>query len=113
MVPNCVFVLTLCMNFSLFFSLSPPPPPLSPSPSLSFPLSLSFPHTHTHTHSLKVTLVGDLKHGRTVHSLARLLTHYRVQLCYVSPPQLRMPQEIVDEIHKKGINQVSCPGITI
>ena len=112
MVPNCVFVLTLCMHFSL--SSSPPPPlslSLSLSPSLS--LSLSPSHTHTHTHSLKVTLVGDLKHGRTVHSLARLLTHYRVQLCYVSPPQLRMPQEIVDEIHKKGINQVSCPEITI
>eukprot|EP00731_Ephydatia_muelleri_P031723 Em0023g230a len=36
-----------------------------------------------------VTMVGDLKHGRTVHSLARLLTLYRVRLCYVSPPSLQ------------------------
>jgi carbamoyl-phosphate synthase/aspartate carbamoyltransferase/dihydroorotase len=54
---------------------------------------------------LTVTMVGDLKHGRTVHSLAQLLTNYRVHLCYVSPPQLRMPQDIVDEIHAKGIPQ--------
>ncbi|KAL5457061.1 hypothetical protein EMCRGX_G034297 [Ephydatia muelleri] len=38
---------------------------------------------------LTVTMVGDLKHGRTVHSLARLLTLYRVRLCYVSPPSLQ------------------------
>ena len=34
-------------------------------------------------------MVGDLKHGRTVHSLARLLTLYQVRLCYVSPPSLQ------------------------
>ena len=32
-----------------------------------------------------VTMVGDLKNGRTVHSLAKLLAHYNVQLNYVSP----------------------------
>lgn len=39
---------------------------------------------------LVVTLVGDLKHGRTVHSLARLLNKYRVSLRYVSPAGLEM-----------------------
>jgi hypothetical protein len=34
--------------------------------------------------------MGDLKHGRTVHSLARLLSKYRVTLRYVSPPSLAM-----------------------
>lgn len=53
-----------------------------------------------------MTLVGDLKHGRTVHSLARLLTNYRIRLCYVSPPELKMPQEVIDDIHRKGIHQV-------
>ena len=51
-------------------------------------------------------MVGDLKHGRTVHSLAKLLTLYRVHLCYVSPPSLEMPEDIVKYIDKKGINQV-------
>ena len=52
-------------------------------------------------------MVGDLKHGRTVHSLAKLLTLYRVRLCYVSPPSLEMPEDIVEYVDKKGISQVS------
>jgi len=47
---------------------------------------------------LTITLLGDLKHGRTVHSLVRLLAQYRVQLIYVSPPELRMPSELVQEL---------------
>ena len=55
-------------------------------------------------------MVGDLKHGRTVHSLARLLTLYQVRLCYVSPESLRMPQEVVEYVQGKGIPQVSPPA---
>lgn len=55
---------------------------------------------------LQVAIVGDLKHGRTVHSLAHLLTLYKVQLCYVAPPSLQMPATIVQEINNKGISQV-------
>lgn len=51
-------------------------------------------------------MVGDLKHGRTVHSLARLLTRYKVRLNYVAPPTLQMPEEIVEEIEKAGTKQV-------
>ncbi|MFU8774090.1 MAG: aspartate carbamoyltransferase [Anaerolineales bacterium] len=54
---------------------------------------------------LTVTMLGDLKYGRTVHSLARLLSSYDVQLHYVSPEILRMPKEIINEINKKGIQQ--------
>ncbi|XP_075220922.1 carbamoyl-phosphate synthetase 2, aspartate transcarbamylase, and dihydroorotase rudimentary isoform X1 [Lycorma delicatula] len=54
---------------------------------------------------LTIAMVGDLKHGRTVHSLARLLTQYNVQLCYVSPPNLEMPSHITDFVRSKGINQ--------
>lgn len=52
-------------------------------------------------------MVGDLKHGRTVHSLARLLTLYQVNLCYVSPESLRMPQEVVEYVQGRGIPQVT------
>ncbi|CAM1313628.1 CAD (predicted) [Pycnogonum litorale] len=54
---------------------------------------------------LTITMVGDLKHGRTVHSLARLLTLYNVQLRYVSPPTLGMPQNIKQFVHDHGIQQ--------
>lgn len=54
---------------------------------------------------LTITLVGDLKNGRTVHSLARLLTLYNVQLRYVSPPSLKMPSYVTQFVHSKGISQ--------
>ncbi|KAF5279207.1 hypothetical protein FQR65_LT03454 [Abscondita terminalis] len=54
---------------------------------------------------LTITLVGDLKNGRTVHSLARLLTLYNVQLRYVSPSNLKMPDHIVQFVKSKGIPQ--------
>ncbi|XP_045475344.1 CAD protein-like [Harmonia axyridis] len=54
---------------------------------------------------LVITLVGDLKNGRTVHSLARLLTLYNVQLNYVSPDSLKMPRHIVEYVKSKGVSQ--------
>ncbi|NWW40468.1 PYR1 protein, partial [Panurus biarmicus] len=53
----------------------------------------------------QITMVGDLKHGRTVHSLARLLTQYRVNLRYVTPPGLRMPPDITSFVASRGIQQ--------
>jgi aspartate carbamoyltransferase catalytic subunit len=50
-----------------------------------------------------VTLVGDLKNGRTVHSLALLISRgdfKGVRLCYVTPPELRMPHYIKEHISK-------------
>lgn len=54
---------------------------------------------------LVVTMLGDLRYGRTVHSLARLLSLYDVRLHYVSPQILRMPEEIIAELEQKGIPQ--------
>jgi len=55
--------------------------------------------------NLTVTMLGDLKYGRTVHSLARLLSIFNVKLNYVSPDILKMPKEIMDEAAGKGISQ--------
>jgi aspartate carbamoyltransferase catalytic subunit len=52
---------------------------------------------------LTIALVGDLKYGRTVHSLSYLLKHYGVKLIYVSPEQLAMPKEILQQISESGI----------
>jgi aspartate carbamoyltransferase len=54
---------------------------------------------------LTVTMLGDLKYGRTVHSLARLLSLYRVRINYVSPDILRMPPEILAELKANGSEQ--------
>ncbi len=54
---------------------------------------------------LTVTMLGDLKYGRTVHSLARLLALYDVRLNYVAPDTLRMPAEILDELDASGLPQ--------
>ena len=54
---------------------------------------------------LQVTMLGDLKYGRTVHSLARLLSLYNVKINYVSPEILRMPVEIIAELNEKHISQ--------
>jgi aspartate carbamoyltransferase len=51
---------------------------------------------------MTVTMLGDLKYGRTVHSLARLLSLYKVKINYVSPDILRMPKEVMDEVAAKG-----------
>jgi len=53
---------------------------------------------------LTVAMVGDLKYGRTVHSLAYLLSHYGVKLILVSPEQLKMPQEVKDHLKDKKIS---------
>jgi aspartate carbamoyltransferase catalytic subunit len=54
---------------------------------------------------MTVTMLGDLKYGRTVHSLARLLSLFKVKINYVSPEILRMPKEVMDEVGEKGISQ--------
>ena len=52
---------------------------------------------------LVVTLLGDLKYGRTVHSLSRLLSLYEVTLNFVSPEILRLPEDIMSELKSKGV----------
>lgn len=49
--------------------------------------------------NLTVTMLGDLKNGRTVHSLARLLAMYGTKLNFVAPPQLKMPEDIKYELN--------------
>lgn len=50
---------------------------------------------------LKVALVGDLRYGRTVHSLAYALALYDVELFLVSPESLRMRKDVLDTIKSK------------
>jgi len=54
---------------------------------------------------LTVTMLGDLKYGRTVHSLARLLSLFVVRLNYISPDILRMPADLIKKLAAKGVSQ--------
>jgi aspartate carbamoyltransferase catalytic subunit len=51
---------------------------------------------------LHVAMVGDLRYGRTVHSLARLLCLYDVRMTFVSPELLRMPLDVLNEVKDHG-----------
>ena len=52
---------------------------------------------------LKVAMVGDLKYGRTVHSLTRLLSFYDTEFFFVSPDILRLPDDMVTEVRARGL----------
>ncbi len=53
---------------------------------------------------LKVAMIGDLRHGRTVHSLGKLLSLYNnVQVVLVSPQELMLPQSIVEQMRSAGV----------
>jgi aspartate carbamoyltransferase catalytic subunit len=51
--------------------------------------------------ALKIALIGDLRYGRTVHSLAQALTNYNIELFLVSPESLKMQKNIVSQIKGK------------
>ena len=52
---------------------------------------------------MKIAMIGDLKHGRTVHSLSQLLLLYNnITFTLISPTELRMPAEIVSELKTRG-----------
>jgi aspartate carbamoyltransferase len=60
---------------------------------------------------LTVTLAGDLKHGRTVHSLAELLSSYNVRFVFASPAALRMPADIVTRLKAKGSSVIETESL--
>lgn len=51
-----------------------------------------------------IVLVGDLKYGRTVHSLAYALSVYGSDLTFVSPKNLKMPKEVINECKDLGVD---------
>ncbi|MEC4727627.1 aspartate carbamoyltransferase [Shewanella sp. D64] len=51
---------------------------------------------------LQVAFVGDLKYGRTVHSLTQALSLFDCEFHFVAPPALSMPEYIIDELREKG-----------
>jgi aspartate carbamoyltransferase len=52
---------------------------------------------------LTVTLVGDLRYGRTAHSLSHLLVRLGMRLFLVAPPSLEMPETIMGDMREQGV----------
>ena len=53
---------------------------------------------------LKIGIMGDLKYGRTVHSLTHAMALFGAEMVFISPPSLKMPQTILSELTDKGIS---------
>ncbi|MDR3478230.1 MAG: aspartate carbamoyltransferase [Gammaproteobacteria bacterium] len=56
-----------------------------------------------HIDGLSIALVGDLKYGRTIHSLTQLCALFDIRLYLVSPETLTLPESVSDLLKKKGI----------
>ena len=61
--------------------------------------------------NLKVAFVGDLKYGRTVHSLTQALTHFNAEFSFIAPDALAMPDYILQELDEKGIKYSTAESI--
>jgi aspartate carbamoyltransferase catalytic subunit len=56
---------------------------------------------------LRIALIGDLKYGRTVHSLCKLLLLYdNITVTLISPEELKMPGEIVEKMRSSGLTVI-------
>lgn len=63
----------------------------------------SIKKTQNTLHNLTIALVGDLKYGRTVHSLVHALMHASPKFYFISPSSLQMPLHIKEELQDMGI----------
>lgn len=60
---------------------------------------------------ISISLCGDLKYGRTVHSLAMALLHYNVSIRLAAPPQLRMKPAIVEKMLSSGVDVTTVDSV--
>lgn len=54
--------------------------------------------------NLKINMVGDLKYGRTTHSLLQAMSHFSPTFVFTSPDELRMPDEYKRFLDERGIS---------
>ena len=60
---------------------------------------------------INIMMVGDLKYGRTVHSLLEALSHFKAEFTFVSPPELQMPTEYKMQLYERGISYYETTDI--
>lgn len=72
-----------------------------PSQTLLDMFSIS--KTQGHLDNLKIAMVGDLKYGRTVHSLLMAMSYFNPKFYFVAPEELKIPNEYKEFLNAKGI----------
>ena len=58
-----------------------------------------------------VMMVGDLKYGRTIHSLIQALSHFNAKLIFVAPEELELPMEYKTFLKEKGMEYIETRDI--
>lgn len=64
----------------------------------------SIKKTQGRLENLNILMIGDLKYGRTVHSLLMALSHFSPNFSFISPEELKMPEEYKEFLSQKGIS---------
>ena len=62
--------------------------------------------------NLSIGFLGDLKYGRTAHSLAYALAHFNADMYFISPPSLRMPKDYMEELELKSVSYHEVDSIS-
>ncbi len=61
--------------------------------------------------NLSISLVGDLKYGRTVHALVEVLSLFNIKMFFVAPQSLRMPVEITGRLKERGVDIIETEDL--
>ena len=56
-------------------------------------------------------MVGDLKYGRTTHSLLQAMSHFSPKFIFTSPEELKMPKEYKDFLDRRGIEYIETSSL--
>ena len=60
---------------------------------------------------LTINMVGDLKYGRTTHSLLQAMSHFKTKFVFTAPEELKMPKEYKEFLDNKGIEYIETDSL--
>ena len=60
---------------------------------------------------LTINMVGDLKYGRTTHSLLQAMSHFNPRFIFTAPQELKMPKEYKDFLDRRGIEYIETDSL--
>ena len=60
---------------------------------------------------LTINMVGDLKYGRTTHSLLQAMSHFNPRFIFTAPEELKMPKEYKDFLDRRGIEYIETDSL--
>lgn len=60
---------------------------------------------------LTINMVGDLKYGRTTHSLLQAMSHFKTKFVFTAPEELKMPREYKEFLDSKGIEYIETASL--